>query len=79
VLVGMMERLDLFREHFKKRFGVRLLIPHANKNPAMEMKSAALANPQIRKKVNQICSLDMELHEKVIDNLNLKNGYFTRN
>jgi hypothetical protein len=48
-LIGDSERLDLFREEFKRKFGVRLSISHANRNPATELKKKALATPEIRK------------------------------
>ena len=66
-LIGVTERMDRFRDNFKKCFDVRLLIAHANKNPAEDLKISSYADQRIRKKVEALCAPDMQLYNKALE------------
>jgi len=72
-VIGVTECLDRFQQDFKACFKVPLNIPHLNKSPAQNRKLQASDNPDIRKKVEELCKRDMILYQFALDKLGLHN------
>lgn len=56
--VGFLEDLEDFKLRFKQQFGLRLSIPHKNKNAVTKPK----VEPHILEKIQEICQPDIEIY-----------------
>ena len=64
-LVGIVERMDQFREEFEERFGIDIEVHRRNKSPAPE--GAKDVGAELRAKIREVCALDVELFEYARD------------
>ncbi len=62
-LVGFLEDLPGFSRAFRRRFGVRLRVPHLNRTPGHVHGGKLLADPVRRKQVAELCAPDMAIYE----------------
>jgi hypothetical protein len=58
-LIGFLEDIDVFKVKFKQKFGIRLRIPHKNKNPVPK----PVVEPKIVEKIRELCWPDIEIYE----------------
>lgn len=65
-LVGVLERLDVFKHQFEKRYGVKLNISIKNINPLAKTHQKDQITEEIRRKVENICRPDLEVYNYLL-------------
>ena len=70
-LVGVLEHIDQFYYDFHKRFGAKLYTLHERRNPASELQREAKRDPEIRRRVEEVCQPDLELYHHALQKLKL--------
>jgi hypothetical protein len=74
VLVGVLERSDVFARDYKSIFGADLYIKRHNANPLPETKQKEQVTDQIRKKVEEICHPNLRVYEAVLARLSSRSN-----
>lgn len=64
-LVGVLEDLERFQLQFQQKFGLRLSIPHRNKNPVSKPKIST----ENLQKIEEICQPDLEIYHYICSTL----------
>ena len=70
-VVGLTEHLDRFQRDFGQCFGTAIDISRLNINPAQKRQQTALESPEIHKRVEELCRLDMVLYRTALEKLEL--------
>ncbi len=68
-LIGVTERLDLYREEFKKRYGSPITLSRVNASPAPDLLQQSLDDEEICSKVEELCQPDMLVYQYALAQL----------
>lgn len=71
-LVGCLEHLDLMKQQFEEKFGVKLFIDTSNKNPISKVKQQQEISDDVRKKVEEICAPDMVVYNYALKKIGVE-------
>ena len=61
-VVGCLEHLDVFIDHFRERYNVNLDIAHKNANPLATSVQKEQATEEIRRRVERLCQPDIAVY-----------------
>lgn len=64
-VIGLLEELPRFVHDFERAFGPRLRILHQNRTPAPASARKLAEDPDLRAKVEALCSVNLEVYEAV--------------
>ncbi|GAB4366798.1 MAG: sulfotransferase family 2 domain-containing protein [Elainellaceae cyanobacterium] len=67
-LIGFLDRMDLFAKDFQKLFGKPLKIGVHNQISRSEVEQRAAISGDMRKRIEQICSPDLEVYQYAVQN-----------
>ena len=68
--IGVVEHMNVFYRDFYKKFGVKLRIPHKNKNPLSKKDRLNQISGSVLKNVKKICEPDIRIYKYVLKKIN---------
>lgn len=74
-LVGVLEKLNVFSQDFKRLYGPELYIPSFNKNPVARSSQSKKVSDDIYQQVVEICQPSIQIYEHVLQQLDANQGW----
>lgn len=66
-IVGVLEHLDSMAERFRRIYGARLNIPHANPNPRGKAYARRDVTPEQMERIERLCQPDMRIYGDALE------------
>lgn len=65
-LIGVLEKIDVFKNKFKRQFGTKLYIERFRSNPLPKSKQEEQISDGIKKRVEEICQPDIQVYNAAL-------------
>ncbi|MGB3511098.1 MAG: hypothetical protein WBA93_18060 [Microcoleaceae cyanobacterium] len=72
-LVGVLERMNIFKKDYENLFGAKLIVQMYNKNPLSKSQQKEQITDEIKSRVEEICQPNMKMYESVMQKINKYN------